>query len=299
MMSCSCVTGHSGVNILSSDSAGEDSLGQSTEYIFSYMSSRIDPKNVIMVTLEEIPEEQRKAFKAHRQAVEERRKTEEAWELQEFLACFKNERQGKVTQVQEAILPSTGGKDKVMPTVSTSSPSITPEDVTSMLIDHTKLLTNHLHYMLENGLVKIFKTLNPSVDSGSVLGTPQEPSSSTLHEALENPPYGMPKNFTSSQAPLIMSTLPSRSETAMVISPPIVETLNNIPSSATTSRTNELANFVPPYQMVMYSTPPIPPRGTGIPRGPMLYYYFNKCGAHDEFLEPNLEGVPLIRLRSV
>jgi hypothetical protein len=57
-----------------------------------------------------------------------------------------------------------------MPTVST--PSVTPEDVTGMLNDHTKRLTNHLHYMLENGLVKIFQTLNPSADSGSVFGTP-------------------------------------------------------------------------------------------------------------------------------
>jgi hypothetical protein len=58
-----------------------------------------------------------------------------------------------------------------MPDVSTSSLSVTPEDVTGMLNDHTKHLTNHLHYMLENGLVKIFKTLNPSADSGSVFGT--------------------------------------------------------------------------------------------------------------------------------
>jgi hypothetical protein len=41
------------------------------------MSSEIDPKNVIMVTLEE----QRKAFEAHRPAAEEHRKTEEAQEL--------------------------------------------------------------------------------------------------------------------------------------------------------------------------------------------------------------------------
>jgi hypothetical protein len=61
--------------------------------------------------------------------------------------------------------------------VSTSSRSVTPEDVIDMLNDHTKHLMNHLHYMQENGLVKIFKTLNPSVDSGSVFGTPQAPSS--------------------------------------------------------------------------------------------------------------------------
>jgi hypothetical protein len=126
----------------------------------SDMSSEIDPKNVIMVTLEEIPKEQCKVFEVHRQATEEHRKTEEARVLQGFLTCFKNERQGKLTQVKEVILPSTSGKDKVMPAVSTSFPSVTPEDVTGMLNDHTKHLTNHLHYMLENGLVKIFKTLN-------------------------------------------------------------------------------------------------------------------------------------------
>jgi hypothetical protein len=47
----------------------------------SDISSNIDPKNVIMVTLDEISEEQRKAFEAHRQATEERRKAKEAWEL--------------------------------------------------------------------------------------------------------------------------------------------------------------------------------------------------------------------------
>jgi hypothetical protein len=77
-----------------------------------------------------------------------------------------------VTQVREAILPSTSGKDKVIPAVSTSSPSVTPKYVTGMLNDHTKHLTNHLHYILKNGLVKIFKTLNPSADSSSVFGTP-------------------------------------------------------------------------------------------------------------------------------
>jgi hypothetical protein len=151
-----------------------------------------------------------------------------------------------------------------------------------MLNDHTKHLTNHLHYMLENSLVKIFKTLNPSTNSSSVFGTPQAPSSLAQHEALENPPYSMLKNFTPSQAPPVMSTLPLRPETTMVISPLIVEPLNNIPSSATTSRNNELANFVPPYQMVAYSTPPIPPKGSGISRGPAPDYYFNnKYGAPD------------------
>jgi hypothetical protein len=74
------------------------------------MTSEIDPKNIIMVTLEEIPEEQCKALEVHRWAAEERRKVEEAREPQEFLACFKKERQGKVTQVKEVILPSNRAK---------------------------------------------------------------------------------------------------------------------------------------------------------------------------------------------
>jgi hypothetical protein len=159
-----------------------------------------------------------------------------------------------------------------MPAVSTSSPSITHEDVTGMLNEHTKHLTNHLHYMLENSVVQIFKTLNPSDDPGSVCGIPQAPSSSAPHETLENHPYGLPKNITPSQAPVVMSILPSRSETATVISPSIVEPLNSIPSSTTTSRTNDLANFVPPYQTVVYSTPPILPRGTGVPHGSVTDY---------------------------
>jgi hypothetical protein len=33
--------------------------------------------------------------------------------------------------------------------------------------------------------------------------------------------------------------------------------------------------------MATYSTPPIPPRGAGIPHGPVLDYYFNKYGTPD------------------
>jgi hypothetical protein len=85
----------------------------------------------------------------------------------------------------------------------------------------------------------------------------------------------------------------------MVISPPIVESHNSIPSSITSSRTNELANFIPPYQTVTYSTPPIPLRGTRVLRGLVPDYYFNKYGTPNRIPRPILEGVPLILLRSV
>jgi hypothetical protein len=76
----------------------------------------------------------------------------------------------------------------------------------------------------------------------------------------------------------------------MVISPPTVEPLNNIPSSATTSQTNKLANFVPPYQTVAYNTPPIPLRGTGVRRGLVPDYYFNKYGMSDKVPRTNPTG---------
>jgi hypothetical protein len=47
------------------------------------------------------------------------------------------------------------------------------------------------------------------------------------------------------------------------------------------NRSNKLANFVPPYQTVMYSTPPIPPRGTKVPRGLAQDYYFNRYGTSE------------------
>jgi hypothetical protein len=138
------------------------------------LSFEIDPKSVIMVTLDEILEEQLKVFVAHHQATEEHRWAEE--ELQEFLACFKKERQSKVTQVKEPIFPSTSGKAKVTPDVSASSCFGTPEDVSSMLNDHNKHMTNQLKYMLEDGLVKIFKMLSTSPDPYSIPSNPQTPS---------------------------------------------------------------------------------------------------------------------------
>jgi hypothetical protein len=169
-----------------------------------------------------------------------------------------------------------------MSDVSTSSPSVTHEDVSSMLKDHTKYMTNQLKYMPEDGLVSFLKkTLSASSYPYSVSGTPQTSISLAPPEPLENPLYGMLKGFTPSQAPPIMSALPTRLDIAMVMSPPIVEPLNSIQSSAITNRTNELANFVPPYRTVVHSIPPLPPMGTGILCGPVLDYYFNKYDTPD------------------
>jgi hypothetical protein len=122
-----------------------------------------------------------------------------------------------------------------MPTVSPSSLSVTPKDVSSMLNEHTKHVTNQLNYMLEDGLVKIFKSLGISSDPSAILGTTHTPSSSAPLNPAGIPLYGMSKNFTPSQAPPVMSTYLQQPDNAMVLSPPIVEALDNMPSSAATS----------------------------------------------------------------
>jgi hypothetical protein len=42
--------------------------------------------------------------------------------------------------------------------------------------------------------------------------------------------------------------------------------------------------------MVTYSTPPIPPRGTGVPRGPVPDYYFNKYSTPDRVPRTETRG---------
>ena len=252
------------------------------------MTSEIDPKNVIGATFDEIPEEARKAFQEHRRVAEERRKAAEAKELEEYLACFKKDRLGKVTQVKQAVLPPPDGAAKEAPTISASSVPVTPEDVSNMLYDNNKLLKSHMEYMIENGLTKAFKSLNISTEPSLSHDNRLASSSSAPYIPPGNPQFGMPLNFVPSQAPPAVNALPSKPETAMVVSPPMVDPLDSIPSSATTGRTNELASFIPPYRTVAYSTPPIPPRGTGVPHGPVPDSYFHRFSAPDrvQHVEP-------------
>jgi hypothetical protein len=53
-----------------------------------------------------------------------------------FLACLKKDGQGMVTQDNQVVLPPIDNTTKVTPNVSTSSPSVTYEDASSMFVDH-------------------------------------------------------------------------------------------------------------------------------------------------------------------
>jgi hypothetical protein len=66
--------------------------------------SEIDSRNIIMVKLEELPEESRmvvekfrRALQEHRKAFEEELKAVEEKEMRALLSCFKKDRKGGVT----------------------------------------------------------------------------------------------------------------------------------------------------------------------------------------------------------
>jgi hypothetical protein len=93
----------------------------------------------------------------------------------------------------------------------------------------------------------------------------------------------MPLNYFPGQAPLAKASFCNKEkpESAIVLSPPMIVLITIIPSLTTISRTNKLDNFIPPYRIVAYSTPPIPPMCTGVPQGLVPDSYFNKFSAHN------------------
>jgi hypothetical protein len=111
---------------------------------FPMLGSKIHLEEIDMVTLEEVPEDARKAFEEHRRAAEERRRATEAKELQEFLACFKKDQQGVVTQDKQVILPPLDHRAELTCNVSTSSPSVSREVLSNMLVDHNKTMISQM-----------------------------------------------------------------------------------------------------------------------------------------------------------
>jgi hypothetical protein len=170
------------------------------------MSSEIHPKNIITTTLEEVPEEVGRAFEAHHKAAEERSKAVEARELQEFLACFKKDRQGKITQVKEAILSSTSGTTEVTHNVSISVPSFTHEFIYGMLVDYYKNMKNQMQQMVEERIDKFVRNLDISYDSPTAYVNQHALNSSAIHAPLESTQFNMTLNYFPSQTPSARDT---------------------------------------------------------------------------------------------
>jgi hypothetical protein len=69
-------------------------------------------------------------------------------------------------------------------------------------------------------------------------------SSSAPHVPLENPQFGMPMNYTPSQAPLAINMLTPKPDDAMVLSPPMVEPLIIFFTLVSTSQNVELLQIL-------------------------------------------------------
>jgi hypothetical protein len=84
----------------------------------------VDPKNIIMSCLEDLPNDARQLY-------DKQKKIHEQEELRMFLTSFKKDRQGVVTQVKKIALPPIkGSKDK---NVMTDKPNILNSDVANAI----------------------------------------------------------------------------------------------------------------------------------------------------------------------
>jgi hypothetical protein len=104
-----------------------------------------------------------------------------------------------------------------------------------MFVDYDKIMRNQMQHIIEEGLAKFFKYLNISSDSHVAHANQYASNSSATHVRLENLHVGMSLNYFPSQIPSARNTFLDRekSQSAMVLNPPMVELINNIPSSST------------------------------------------------------------------
>ena len=226
-------------------------------------SSEINKENIITATIEELTEEERKAYLL----VEEHVKAQ-------FLKGFKKDRGGLVKRVEEFVLPSLKlNQDKIeeIPNVSLS-PSDMFDRMSSLMdqkIIAAQAATGDMLVKLSTD-VDALKGKQPMSDPNS-----SDPSSATL-EFTPEPLYGMPPNSFPGQTPppSTVHTAPAGPvpQTGQTIttsqtgySVPSPTPLETIPGSAAPSRTNELSLYTPPRTTTVAGGP----RGSGPNQGPI------------------------------
>jgi hypothetical protein len=131
--------------------------------------SEIDSRNIITTKPDELPEESRKAAEEFQSALQERIKAFEEElkvakekEMQALLSCFKKDRQGGVTQIQDVVLPSIECKSIKISKVKLN---ITPPPVTSSVFSGEKvthMVDQPVSVCLANRLQKI---IDGSIDN--------------------------------------------------------------------------------------------------------------------------------------
>ena len=151
-------------------------------------SSEINKDNIITAKIEELSEEERRAYLL----LEEHVKTQ-------FLKGFKKDHGGLVKRVEEFVLPSLKlNKDKIEEIPNVSPSSFDMFEKVSLMVDQklvaAQTATGDILSKM-NSDIDVLKGKNPMVDSHS-----SDPSSTTL-EFISELFYGMPPNSFPGQTP--------------------------------------------------------------------------------------------------
>jgi hypothetical protein len=225
--------------------------------------------------------------------LEERKKKRDEEDMQAVLASFKVDRQGNITKVKDIAFTSTStdASTEVTPNVSDSSCGVTFEQVKSMLAKRDVYLVNWLssiEWETANKQPAITNDPPPVVSSVTSEIPISKPSAAS---SMDQPKFGMPLNYFS--GPTVTPT------NAMVAQPSYPKPITSIPNSADIRRTNELANFVPPYCTFAHSTPPIPPRGTIAPIVPISDEMFDRYLQRWQNRQRPVEPIPQSSVTSI
>jgi hypothetical protein len=151
---------------------------------FPMLSSETHLEHISIVMLEQVQEDARKAFDKHRWATEERRRATKAKEFQEFLAHFKKNQLDVATQVKQVVPPPLDNTTEATRNVSTSSPFVTREVLSNMLVDHNKTMMSQMQQTMEESIDKFFRKLNISSNSPVAHMNHHSSNSSATHVPL-------------------------------------------------------------------------------------------------------------------
>jgi hypothetical protein len=99
-----------------------------------------------------------------------------------------------VTQDKHVILPPLDNMTMVTHNVSTSSPSVTREVLSNMLVDHNKTMMSQMQQTMEESIDKFFRKLNISSNSPVAHLNQHASNSSATHVPLENTQFNMSLN---------------------------------------------------------------------------------------------------------
>jgi hypothetical protein len=107
---------------------------------------------------------------------------------------------------QASLLPPLDNTAEVTHNVSTSSPSVTHEVLSNMLVDHNKTMISQMQQTMEEGIDRFFRKLNISSNSLVAHMNHHASNSSATHVPLESTQFNMSLNYFPSQAPLPRDT---------------------------------------------------------------------------------------------